>query len=333
MLIEAGATGDARRNRPPPEARKLPAEANDELQRILETYERLKASAPGQHAGADREIDCIKGRLKADDVKWSDLGEAELCTIELVGDADVRARLASWRRRMHEIIGDARYASYIATAPDPNAATTSSPMLRADLAECISTVNYFYGAYGVAASSRALVTMSLLWWAAAVLCVLGALALLIPQAPRFHIVLPGTALEYLLATSAAAVVGSVVSVQRRLQNPKVDVDPFYRYIQTNADQLGIAVVSVLFGAILGFAIYALLVSGLIEGPAFPKFDPNTGIPSGPKQIALLIVYGFLAGFAEQLVPDALTRIAARTLGGIVGAPATSPPRGADKENA
>lgn len=274
------------------------------MQRLIESYARLKSAATGQHAGADEEIGRLQSRLDHHTVKWSDLGQAELCTIELLGDDDVRARLASWRRRMHEIIGDARYASYIATSSDPK--TAGPAVLRADLAECIGTVSYFYGAYGVAARSRAEVTAALIRFAALVLGAQSVLCVLVALAPRAHLALPVVALEYLVATSAAAVIGSVISVQRRLQDPRVEVDPFYRFIQTNADRFGIAFVSVLFGAIFGL----------------PKIDPRTGIPQNPQQVTLLLVYGFLAGFAEQLVPDALTRIAARTVTGIIGAPAS-----------
>jgi len=299
---------------------RLPEEAIDEMQRLIESYARLKSAATGQHAGADEEIGRLQSRLDHHTVKWSDLGQAELCTIELLGDDDVRARLASWRRRMHEIIGDARYASYIATSSDPK--TAGPAVLRADLAECIGTVSYFYGAYGVAARSRAEVTAALIRFAALVLGAQSVLCVLVALAPRAHLALPVVALEYLVATSAAAVIGSVISVQRRLQDPRVEVDPFYRFIQTNADRFGIAFVSVLFGAIFGLAVYALLLSGLIAGPEFPKIDPRTGIPQNPQQVTLLLVYGFLAGFAEQLGPDALTRIAARTVTGIIGAPAS-----------
>ena len=45
----------------------------------------------------------------------------------------------------------------------------------------------------------------------------------------------------------------------------------------------------------------------------PVFTP-AGAPQDGIAASLLLIFGFIAGFAEQLVPDALTRIAARTLG-------------------
>jgi hypothetical protein len=320
----------------------LPDGAFDELRRLIETYERLRSRADAVANGADAEIDVLKKRLEARTSQWTDLGEAVLCTIGLLEDVEVRAHLVSWRRRMHEVIGDTRYASYLASAADPNAKTTDSPMLRADLAECINTVDYFYGAYGVAASSRAQVTKSLIAYALVILAGLALFGFFIALAPRIHIVLPVLALEYMLATSAAAVVGCVISVQRRLQDPSIDVDPFYRYIQSRSDQLSITFISVLFGAVFGMTVYLLLLSGLLGGSAFPQINAD-GIPNPGKDVALLLIYGFLAGFAEQLIPDTLTRIAARTINGIVGAPSTTPmadqdfqhgkPRGLDAASA
>lgn len=304
-------------------ANRLPEGAFDELRRLIETYQRLRSRADANANGTDAEIVVLKNRLDARTSQWTDLGEAVLCTIWLLEVEEVRAHLESWRRRMHEVIGDTRYASYSACAADLNALPPDAVALRADLAECIDTVNYFYGAYGVAASSRTQVTKALIGYAALVLGVLASFGIFFAFASRLNIVLPVDALEYMLATSAAAVFGSVISVQRRLQDPTIDVDPLYRYIQSRSDQLSMTFVSVVFGAVFGLTVYLLLLSGLLGGSAFPQIGDD-GIPKPGKTVALLLLYGFLAGFAEQLIPDTLTRIAATTIDGIVGVPSTTP---------
>jgi hypothetical protein len=116
-----------------------------------------------------------------------------------------------------------------------------------------------------------------------------------------------------------------VSVQRRLQDPAVEVDPFYRFIQTDADWFGTAVISPLFGAIFGLLVYGLLVSGLLSTSIVKFQDASTSNPLAvalPASIAgyvAIVILGFISGFAEQLIPDALTRIAARALAGVASA--------------
>jgi hypothetical protein len=128
-------------------------------------------------------------------------------------------------------------------------------------------------------------------------------------------------LAWLLATSAAAVIGCVVSVQRRLQDPTVRVDPFYRYIQTNADWFGIAIANPVFAAFFGMIMYGLLVSNFLSTKLIARFDEQ-GYPSATDHAtqAGLLIFGFISGFAEQLIPDALTRLASAALTGLPSTP-------------
>lgn len=117
-------------------------------------------------------------------------------------------------------------------------------------------------------------------------------------------------LPWFLATSFAGVLGALVTVQKRLQDPKNDGDAYYRYLQTSADWISVVLVPPVLGAVFGAVVYFLLVSNLVLG-GIANWDGFT--PKDGKTIAVLLIFGFLAGFAEQLVPDALTRIARRAL--------------------
>ena len=260
----------------------------------------------------------------------SQVQQAELCVIEFLDTASFRARVSGWRRRMHEVVGDVRYAQYLPTVPDPGSAPEDQA--RADLAECMRAVYYFYSAYGVAARSRSDVTQSTFNVAVCILAIQSVIATVIaignakawwtPAWPSE--VLNG--LEYVVVSSAAAVLGSVVSVQARLQDPKVEVDPFYRFVQTHSDLLSTAYVSPIFASIFGPVIIAVTASGLTGGSAFPHIESLIGDKPDLADVALLLIYGFVAGFAERLVPDALNRIAAKTLGSISrGESSTSQP--------
>jgi hypothetical protein len=297
---------------------RLPEEARRDLEAKIAIYERLKAESAAPHPGADKEVDQIRAKLdRPESLWWTDLLQVELCLIEVLGDEDIKERVLRTRQRMREVIGETRFAAYMATAPD--AATSTPQALQADLSGCIRAIYYFYATYGLSARSRSWVTTVLLRAALLVITIELIVAAII-AAPialwPWTVVGPNvkSALEWLIATSIAAVCGGVVSVQRRVEDPSVDVDPFYRFITTRADWVGTAVVSTLFSAMFGPVVFGLFASSLIQGLAFPNFQKGTFIPETPKDMAELLIFGFIAGFAEQFVPDALTRIARRALG-------------------
>jgi hypothetical protein len=291
---------------------------------VLDMYDRLRPGVTGVvTTGTDAAISALRKRMDTtpETLWWSDFEEAELCIIAVLSEADLRARALSWRGHFHDVVGDAQYALYLATTP--TIATMTLGQVRADVSECIRQTYYYYGAYGVAARSRSSVTKALFLVATVVLVVEGLIALLFAlNGDTGNPVLPisqasRSVIECLLATSAAAVLGSVVSVQRRLQDPTVNVDPYYRFVQTTTDWFGIAFVSPIFGAIFGLLIYGLLAAKLIGNTTLITFDA-LGRPAGAQDLATLLILGFLAGFAEQLIPDTLTRIASRALGTVTG---------------
>lgn len=296
---------------------RFPEEAIEQLESLLTSYRRLRKGQP--LPGCDEVVSALEAKLKnrgGQQIWWTDVVQAEMCLLEATDNDDLVARLHGWRARLHDVIGDARFAVYLSNAP----ALTGSPdpkVLRADLGECIRTVYYFYSAYGVSARSRNRATISAMRTAAVIL-VLQLVAWLILLVLHAKLQWPSQfatfrALELLIATSAAGVLGSVVSVQRRVQDPTADSDPFYRYIQTNGDWVGIAIVSPVLGAIFGMVMYGLLAAKLILD-TLVQFDH--GYPTNPQNVALVLILGFIAGFAEQLIPDALNRVAARALSSV-----------------
>jgi hypothetical protein len=304
----------------------LPEEALEQLDSLIAAYDRTRAERQQPLPGADAEIAELKAKIGEKAVLWwTDLVQAEMCVLEATEDSALRSRLLGWRARMHEVVGDTRFAVYLSNAPNLST-DVPAPALRADLGECIRTVYYFYSAYGISARSRTRATVSAMRIAAYIIIGEGLLALVLAILAHLNqawlpwltwLKLPDSklgALEYALAASCAAVFGSVVSVQRRVQDPSTDADPFYRYIQTTADWVGIAVVPPVFGAIFGLVMFALLISKLMLGTLITFTEQ--GVPSKGADIALLLLLGFLAGFAEQLIPDALNRLAARALSSV-----------------
>ena len=81
-------------------------------------------------------------------------------------------------------------------------------------------------------------------------------------------------------------------------------------------------VSMLIGGILAWVMYGLCVSGLVEGALFPKFDPDRTLamydklegflpalrPMTNVDVAKSILWGFISGFSERLIPNFIDRL-------------------------
>jgi hypothetical protein len=78
----------------------------------------------------------------------------------------------------------------------------------------------------------------------------------------------------------------------------------------------------LSGMIFAMLLYAIFASGLLRGSVFPDIQAEhanslfssflTTHPHDAKGYFLLVVWCFIAGFAEQFVPDVLDSLLART---------------------
>lgn len=150
-----------------------------------------------------------------------------------------------------------------------------------------------------------------------VIIVLGflVLSIVVPRAPLYFVII------------TAGMLGAATSFLRRLQavltsppHPDQSSD-----LSALAYEKRAAVLSLLVGGVFAIVAYMLFAAGLGEasgelGPKFtePTDPPKTGVDFlkfvlevGPKQgtdYAKVVVWAFIAGFFEQLVPDALDRV-------------------------
>lgn len=70
----------------------------------------------------------------------------------------------------------------------------------------------------------------------------------------------------------------------------------------------------LIGAGAACILFFFLLSGLLGGTAFPTIDGRAPGPLPRKDLALLIVWCFIAGFSERLIPGLLATTEARAAG-------------------
>lgn len=126
----------------------------------------------------------------------------------------------------------------------------------------------------------------------------------------------------------AGAVGGIMSTQQRLQSSNLGTGTIKSSEITN---YGLSLlVSPITGAIFALVLYLLIAGGAIEGIIFPHFHggparvPTTFwdfikgqaiLPDSSKDFALLLVWSFVAGFAERFVPDTIDRLVSRSKGG------------------
>lgn len=122
-----------------------------------------------------------------------------------------------------------------------------------------------------------------------------------------------------------------LSMQQRYQSVSREGDPINNIseLMKNWSRLFLPAIS---GAIFAVLLYMLVIAGLLEGELFPKFLPEgTKTPENASQsvgtalsdllhqsrqgsrrdYAKLIIWSFIAGFAERYIPDTLSRFMSR----------------------
>jgi hypothetical protein len=124
----------------------------------------------------------------------------------------------------------------------------------------------------------------------------------------------------------AGVFGATLSILQRTQSA-VTTDPLAALFRFQAARKE-AVLSIISGAIASAVLFAIFAGGMVEGSLFPKLvncaatsaDCKTSmraydfiVYTGPQNYTdygKLLVWSFIAGFAERLVPDMLDRFTA-----------------------
>jgi hypothetical protein len=137
--------------------------------------------------------------------------------------------------------------------------------------------------------------------------------------------------EYLPVSMLTVVVvvgaiGGLISVQQRFQSASSEGDPVYNlsvFAQGRKDIFP----SIISGAVFAVVLYLLIAAGLLSGQLFPIMETSSSfqkeggghlvsflreaIPKTGSDYAKLLVWSFIAGFAERFVPDTVSRFVER----------------------
>jgi hypothetical protein len=241
--------------------------------------------------------------------------------------AVIRRKVLNTRWRFRQVVSPETYQAYEATSP-PNPINQETPEadIRADLDDLLGRMQSAYVVTPFREEMRSRISIRVV---AVLLVVVVAMCAVVwyryAQSDRLgtsnsdasqQIVIP----EITIALLAGAI-GGLVSVQQRIQSAPSEGDAIRSVMSLYNGMLSV-ILSPFVGAISAGLLFLLLVGHFLSGDLFPAlpesggasvhdlrdFLLHSGTAGGWRNLAKLIIWAFIAGFAERLVPDTLTRI-------------------------
>ncbi len=166
---------------------------------------------------------------------------------------------------------------------------------------------------GDATRGRIIVTIFAMRVSAIILIIEGAISILLGALgsdvswwPK-NVTNASQAVQWALATSGAATIGTLLSVIGTLRHPaSSDRATIQRYVDRVHDRSWTALIPIFLGTLSGLFVYALVASDLIMGRITGL---NDGVPTTVKDASFLLLLGAAAGFVEELIPNLLRKVA------------------------
>ena len=247
-------------------------------------------------------------RKETADFTWADLFTLERAV--LAAEPDVLLRRHAWviRCRYRSVAGDQEFQVYLSTHP-PESDSAPADTLRADLEVLLARTQYLLLFQPSRERLRSALTS-----VGYGLIVVALIATTFP-ARYFSI---GT----MYAVFFMGWVGGNLSAIQRIQSLP-EGDPIFRMSLVYSSWFSLIFSSITGGA-FAFILYLIFVAGILQGSFFPSivgsgdylhfwdYAMKNNIMLPESDWAKLLIWSFIAGFAERLVPDLLTRLAAAT---------------------
>jgi hypothetical protein len=290
----------------------------------------------------------LESKIRADLIQYehratlAELFELEMIMLTEMPEWAVRAKVWSARAVYHKLVGDELYGLYLAgEPPNPRHSATPVQQIQSDLYDLTKGKHWWYlNSIVMEHGIRRYRSTLRRWMTKGMLAVLTVNLL----SHSFGLFFPehGT---YAAAFSAvftgvyAGILGATVSIARRVKAatdvPLNDTDPVIRLSTIVNGDLGIQF-SICIGGAFALVLYFMFVAGapakVLAPEMLPKFcsgatgagcgttlDMFTGlIPSTATDLSKMLLWCFVAGFAEKFVPDILDRLAG------MGHPASPP---------
>lgn len=258
---------------------------------VLAEYE-MVCSGEGVPPRVQEIIDKHKN---GDNVTWGELYLLEKYVIYRQPQEVLKARLPGLRLSYREIAGSGAYEQYLQSR---QAAPLDGPIeeLRADVGRLLDALHWAYAI----APEREQVRSNLLRTIATEMLV----SVIAAGAVGFAAYYSGhTQVATLVCVLLMGALGGFFSVQRRIENIPSDQDPILTMFQLQNGRFSVHLAP-LTGAICALVLYLIFQAGLFKGAAFP----DVGQLPAPEEYGKLLVWSFIAGFAERFIPDTLDNL-------------------------
>lgn len=261
-------------------------------------------------------IDELQKKRQDLSLTWNDLYTFDLILSRLLTPERLAREVWSLRSRYRDVAGLREYEAYLASKPPDPAGQVEEKALRADIEYLMGEI---YLRYAITPINQMIsdqiskrVTYVILIGVVIILLVIFLNAMGVGQAR------PAT----LLPVIFVGAMGGLLSMLQRYQSMSRAGDPIdniSEMIQSWPRIFLPAISGVIFAALL----YMMVIGGLLQGDLFPTLTAYTkdstnpdgvglwdlirhGRPASTSNYAKLIIWSFLAGFAERFVPDTLS---------------------------
>ncbi|MBI3869174.1 MAG: hypothetical protein HY299_11670 [Verrucomicrobia bacterium] len=301
-------------NPPPPEAASRKAKPPSSDAEFAQKYFTLllgQYKMMGQRANdaaALAEAERI-ARISVAQITWEDIYGFELSILKLEPLESLRRKAWILREEYQEIASSKEQKDYAdSNPPDASLASVKEADLRADLVKLQEELNWAYTVLWVQEEFRSKLTRAVVGMTLACVLIFGVFILFLGGfTPR--LTLP--------AVAFAGMIGGCINTVRRIQKTDLQGNSDLNLIQLERGKLSVYV-SPFLGAIFAVVLYAIFASGYIKSGLFPDYTSAPAdllyglfpILSG-TELAKLLVWSFIAGFAEQFVPDRLDQLTKR----------------------
>jgi hypothetical protein len=280
------------------------------LEHVAAEYKTTKLSGP-----LPPSVDEILTRYASEKrMTWADLYVLETEILKIQPFATIKRRAWSLRDKYREVAGPLEYNAYLASQPpnenDPKVVETE---VRADLNRVLDTLHWNYSLIPIRERLRGSIINRIGLGIAGCGVVLALLAWACASYDE-------RLLATLILVAFAGCLGGFVSMQRRIGQVPNDGDPLLSIFQLNSG-LSTLYMAPASGAIFALVLFALFAGRLVEGSIFPVIHHASNFYWGDIEWAMgdypvasyakLLVWSFIAGFAERFVPDILDRLIAR----------------------
>lgn len=260
-------------------------------------------------------IDDLLKKRQDHSLTWNDLYTFDLILSRVLTLERLAREVWSLRSRYRDIAGLREYEAYLASKPPDPAGQVEEKALRADIEYLLGEI---YLRYAITPINQMVsdriskrVTIVILIGVGIILLVVILNVMGVSQSR------PATLLPVLFVGA----MGGLLSMQQRYQSISREGDPIDNISELTQgwSRLFLPAIS---GAIFAGLLYMMVIGGLLQGDLFPAIPKTTGSPN-PEGVGLLdllqhgrpdssssyaklIIWSFLAGFAERFVPDTLS---------------------------